>query len=78
MEGTRSSLPITAVHGFLDLGYRGGDVMSAEVPHFHPGVLLDQSGFGFGLGNAAVGGESGRALRGEQHRAGLLRQPAPR
>jgi hypothetical protein len=50
--------------------------MSAEVPHFHPCVLLDQGGFGFGLGNTAVGGGSGRALRGEQHRAGLLRQPA--
>jgi hypothetical protein len=78
MEGPRSFLPITAVDGFLGLGYGGGDIMSVEVPHFHPGVLLDQGGFGFGLGNVAVCGGSGRALRGQQHRAGLLRQPAPR
>jgi hypothetical protein len=78
MEGPRYSLPITTVHGFLDLGYGGGDIMSAEVLHFHPNVLLDQGGFGFGLSNVAVDGGSGRALRGEQQRAGLLRQPAPR
>ncbi|CAD6247531.1 unnamed protein product [Miscanthus lutarioriparius] len=31
----------------------GGGIMSAEVPHFHPGMLLDHGGFGFGLGDAA-------------------------
>jgi hypothetical protein len=62
MEGPRSSLPITAVYGFLGLGYGGGGIMSAEVPHFHPGVLLDQGGFGFGLGNTAVGGGAATAV----------------
>lgn len=43
--------------------YGGGGIMSAEVPHFHhPGVLLDQGGFGFGgLGNAAVVGGAATA-----------------
>lgn len=38
-------------------GGGGGGIMSAEVPHFHPGMLLDHGGgFGFGLGDAAVCG----------------------
>jgi hypothetical protein len=61
MEGPRSSLPITVVHGFLGLGYGGGDIMSAEVPHFHLGVLLDQGGFGFSLGNVTVDGGAATA-----------------
>jgi len=38
-------------------GGGGGGIMSAEVPHFHPSMLLDHGGgFGFGLGDAAVCG----------------------
>jgi hypothetical protein len=36
-------------------GGGGGGMMSADVPHFHPSVLLEHGGFGFSLGDAAVG-----------------------
>ncbi|EES04785.1 homeobox protein ATH1 [Sorghum bicolor] len=44
--------------GSNSYGGTGGGIMSAEVPHFHPGMLLDHGGgFGFGgLGDAAVCG----------------------
>ncbi|CAN6243635.1 unnamed protein product [Urochloa humidicola] len=34
----------------------GTGMISADVPHFHPSVLLEHGGFGFGLGDAAAGG----------------------
>ena len=41
--------------GYFMAGGGGGGMMSADAPHFHPSVLLEHGGFGFGFGDAAVG-----------------------
>ncbi|WVZ77252.1 hypothetical protein U9M48_025139 [Paspalum notatum var. saurae] len=55
---TFSAIGVEAMSGgYLAVGGGGGGgggIMSADVPHFHPGVSLDHGGFGFaGLGDAA-------------------------
>ncbi|KAJ1278619.1 hypothetical protein BS78_04G092700 [Paspalum vaginatum] len=56
MASNPSTFPAIGVEamsgGYLAAG--SGGIMSADVPHFHPGMLLDHGGFGFaGLGDAA-------------------------
>ncbi|TKW37153.1 hypothetical protein SEVIR_1G031100v4 [Setaria viridis] len=50
-----SPIGVDAMTGGYFMVGGGGGMMSADVPHFHPSVLLEHGGFGFGLGDAAVG-----------------------
>ncbi|CAL4970515.1 unnamed protein product [Urochloa decumbens] len=42
--------------GYFMSGGGGGAMMSTDVPHFHPSMLLEHGGFGFGFGDPAAGG----------------------
>ncbi|CAN6250865.1 unnamed protein product [Urochloa humidicola] len=53
---TFAPIGVDAMTGGYFMSGGGGGMMSAEVPHFHPSVLLEHGGFGFGLGDAAAAG----------------------
>ncbi|CAL5059346.1 unnamed protein product [Urochloa decumbens] len=55
---TFAPIGVDAMTGGYFMSGGGGAMMSADVPHFHPSVLLEHGGFGFGfgLGDAAAGG----------------------
>ncbi|KAL6888938.1 hypothetical protein ACP4OV_009964 [Aristida adscensionis] len=59
-QPTLSQIGLEAMNGGYFMagggGGGGGGTMSADVPPFHPCMLLDHGGFGFGLGDAAAGG----------------------
>ncbi|OEL26124.1 Homeobox protein ATH1 [Dichanthelium oligosanthes] len=52
---TFSPIGVDAMTGGYFMAGGSSGMMSADVPHFHPGVLLEHGGFGFGLGDATVG-----------------------
>ncbi|XP_062221229.1 homeobox protein ATH1-like [Phragmites australis] len=54
---TFSQIGVEAMNnGYFMVGSSGGGggMMSGDVPHFHPSMLLEHGGFGFGLGDAVV------------------------
>ncbi|XP_062217302.1 homeobox protein ATH1-like [Phragmites australis] len=56
---TFSQIGVEAMNGgyfMAGSGGGGGGMMSTDVPYFHPSMLLEHGGFGFGLGGAAIGG----------------------
>ncbi|CAN6278019.1 unnamed protein product [Urochloa humidicola] len=51
---TFAPIGVDAITGGGGYFMSGGGMMSADMPHFHPSILLDYGGFGFG--DAAAGG----------------------